>query len=166
MSQKYDEYLHEHISNVNRAGEWMIDHGIIPRGTEGYFRFRLSKHDESKRDSREYDAYDEYFYGKGKEDPATKEAFDYAWLQHIHLNPHHWQHWVLINDEDGTIAMDIPEEFVYEMIADWWSFSWKTGDLKTIFDWYAEHSPKMILSEKTRELVDKTLDRIDAILTD
>ena len=132
MSQKYDEYLHEHISNVNRAGEWLIDHGLVPRGTEERLRVLLSAHDNSKYDASEYDDYDAYFYGKGKEDPATKEAFDY----------------------------------VYEMIADWWSFSWKSGDLKTVFDWYADHSPKMILSENTRKLVDKTLDRIDETLTD
>lgn len=27
------------------------------------------------------------------------ENFNRAWLLHIHRNPHHWQHWVLINDD-------------------------------------------------------------------
>lgn len=30
MSQQYDEYLQEHISNVNKAWMWMEEHGIIP----------------------------------------------------------------------------------------------------------------------------------------
>ncbi|MFR1480703.1 MAG: DUF5662 family protein [Hydrogeniiclostridium mannosilyticum] len=32
---------------------------------------------------------------------AVVQAFQRAWLLHIHRNPHHWQHWVLINDDPG-----------------------------------------------------------------
>lgn len=86
----------------------------------------------------------------------------YAWLHHIHENPHHWQYWVLVNDdpEEGAIALDIPYKYVIEMICDWWSFSWKTGNLYEIFDWYDAHKNHMILSEYTRELVEEILEKI------
>ena len=166
MSQKYDEYLHEHISNVNKAGEWLIDHGLVEEDSVDILRQFLKKHDASKFNPQEYDPYDDYFYGKGKNDPDTKEAFDYAWLEHIHHNPHHWQYWVLINDDDGTTPLEMPQEYVYEMIADWWSFSWKNGDLFEIFDWYAEHGTSaMLLHLDTRKLVEDILDQIEKILS-
>ena len=167
MSQQYDGYLYEHISNVTKAWWWMEGRGIIPPHM-AYEGLRLADHDNSKYDEEEYGAYDDYFYGKeGKDEDDVSvidSAFDYAWLHHIHRNPHHWQYWVLINDDDGTKALEMPESAVYEMIADWWSFSWKENDLKIIFDWYEKHKGKMILHEKTRKLVESVLAKIQDIL--
>lgn len=167
MSQQYYEYLHEHVSNVHKAWEWMNDHGIIlPHAV--YESERLIGHDESKWNEEEYDAYDDYFYGKENKDEDDIQvidlAFDYAWLHHIHHNPHHWQYWVLIGDEDGTKALEMPLSYVYEMIADWWSFSWKTGKLTEIFDWYDSHKDKMILHPATKIIVEETLTKIKNIL--
>lgn len=162
MSAEYNDYLNQHVDNVNQAYEWLrvnLPEVVDPDGGFTTLMY-LGRHDETKYEREEYDAYDEYFYGsKSKE---TEEKFNYAWLHHIHKNPHHWQHWVLINDdpENGTIALDIPYKYVIEMICDWWSFSWKTGDLYEIFNWYDAHKKHMILSEHTRELVEEILGRI------
>lgn len=174
MSQKYDEYLHEHASNVRKALEWMIDHNVVPAfaeindGSGIACPYRVSvldnaeDHDESKFDDAEYDAYDDYFYGnERKDEDEIDRAFDYAWLHHIHNNPHHWQYWVLQEDEGKQKALEMPKPYVFEMIADWWSFSWKNGDLRSIFSWYADHEKKMILHPETRKLVDDILDEID-----
>ena len=122
---------------------------------------------ESARSGRldlyEYDAYDQYFYGGDKEDPIVKEAFNLAWLHHIHNNPHHWQHWLLVNDTDGTYALEMPEEYVYEMICDWWSFSFKINKLDEIFSWYEKHRD-MVLHKNTRKLVEDLLDKIKKAL--
>lgn len=167
MSQQYDEYLHEHISNVNKAWWWMSDHGILPPHMP-FEAEALTMHDNSKLGEEEYDAYDDYFYGKeGKDEDdisVIDSAFDYAWLHHIHNNPHHWQYWVLINDDEGTKALEMPASYVYEMIADWWSFSWKTGKLTEIFDWYEKHKDKMVLHPATKILVEEALNKIKAIL--
>lgn len=170
MSKEYDAYLSDHIYNVHRAWNWLEEHGIIPphMSYEGMKLFL--NHDESKQDDEEYDAYDDYFYGKdGKDEDdiaVIDMAFKYAWLHHIHHNPHHWQYWVLINDDEGTVALEMPEGYVFEMIADWWSFSWKSGNLKEIFDWYDNHKEKMILHEKTRTLVERVLKAIKDILNE
>ena len=163
MSNEYARYLSDHIQNTRKAAKWMADHGMMEPTVRNRLLDHVIFHDKSKSDPEEASAYDKYFYGN-KEDPEVKKAFDYAWLHHIHNNPHHWQHWVLINDDDGTYALEMPPEYVYEMIADWWSFSWKSGNLYEIFDWYADHSGKMILHENTRKLVDKTLDEIENLL--
>ena len=162
MSIEYDNYINQHVQNVLNAAEWLrrnVDLDIPPM-IDGH-RTGLFNHDQSKWEKEEYDAYDAYFYG-GRKTKEVKEAFNYAWLHHIHNNPHHWQYWVLINDdpEDGTVALDIPYRYVIEMICDWWSFSWSDGNLYEIFGWYNKHKDRMILSKNTRELVEDILDQI------
>ena len=56
-------------------------------------------------------------------------------------------------------AVEIPFEYVIEMICDWWSFSWKKGDLNEIFKWYEDHKG-MMLHPETRKLVESILARI------
>lgn len=158
MSVAYDEYLTTHIENVKLGIAWLYDHipyvrSLVPNMVDlislGYF------HDNSKYEPDEYDAYNDYFYGE--KSAEVRKAFKYAWLHHIHSNPHHWQYWVLINDDEPMEALEMPETYVIEMIADWWSFSWKSNNLFGIFDWYEKHSKGMILHAKTRELVEKIL---------
>lgn len=156
MSAEYTQYIVEHKANVEKAYHWLFDHNILDIHTAR--PTQIISHDLSKYQPEEYDAYDNYFYGtKTKE---VKEAFDYAWLHHIHNNPHHWQYWVLVNDEDGTRALEMPEEYAIEMVCDWWAFSHKSGNLKEIFDWYKSHKKNMILHEKTRKFVEDLLDKI------
>lgn len=118
------------------------------------------KHDASKSDPEEYDAYDNYFYGNKSFE--NTQNFNLAWLRHIHVNPHHWQHWVLINDDpkQGTICLDMPYNYIIEMICDWWSFSFKTGNLSEIFNWYDERKTHILLSDDTRETVEDILGKI------
>ena len=174
MSQQYDEYLHEHISNVIKGLYWMLDHGIIPikvaySETGSSLTGAAKYHDETKYGPEEYDAYDDYFYGKEGRDQddiaVIDSAFDYAWLHHLHNNPHHWQYWVLINDDDGMRPLRMPENHMYEMIADWWSFSWKSRNLKAIFGWYEDHKDRMILHEETRAGVEAALAKMRDILS-
>lgn len=162
MSARYDEYIIEHANNVIEAAEWLRRNIPSLDINEVYgLGCNLQAHDNSKYSKEEYDAYDAYFYG-GEKTKEVEEAFNYAWLHHIHNNPHHWQYWVLINDdpEEGTVALDIPYKYVIEMICDWWSFSWKSGNLYEIFDWYDAHKKRMILSEHARELVEQILGQI------
>ena len=153
MSKQYDDYIKEHRFNVYKAWSWLSDHHII----EQRIYQGILSHDMSKYDPEEYDAYDKYFYGE--QTTEVKDAFNHAWLHHIHANPHHWQYWVLIEDdgERKPIGLMIPYEYVVEMICDWWSFSFKKGDLYEIFNWYEQHKGRMILHENTRELVEEIL---------
>ena len=159
MSTKYNEYISNHIDNVKKAYFWLKDHAIIDlKEAEADFLNQLNIHDLSKYGEEEYKAYDLYFYGTKTE--KVKKDFDYAWLHHIHENPHHWQHWVLVNDDDGTLGLEMPENYVYEMVCDHWAFSHKSGNLHEIFDWYKSHKKNMILHENTRKLYENILDKI------
>lgn len=158
MSVEYNNYLREHINNVSEAYNWLCAH--FPNiqnkmlGHETIFDI----HDSSKYDPEEYDAYDKYFYGGNRSFDVVQD-FNKAWLHHIHQNPHHWQHWILVHDDEPEEILDMPYWYIIEMICDWWSFSFKTGNLYEIFDWYEKHKG-MKLSDNTRKTVENILGRI------
>src|ERR1700738_4492504 len=77
-------------------------------------------HDNSKFRPSEFFPYAEFFYGPKRRPFAeastygktyyweiewrlskegVKEAFDFAWLLHQKRNKHHWQFWLLVNDQ-------------------------------------------------------------------
>jgi hypothetical protein len=162
MSIEYDGYLEQHRDNVRKGAEWLRTNLTdVLNGYEGFYDEICWGHDSSKNSREEYEAYDAYFYG-GRHSKSVEEAFNYAWLHHIHNNPHHWQHWVLINDDpnEGSIALRMPYQYVIEMICDWWAFSWAKDNLYEIFKWYDEHKYYMILHKDTKELVEEILGAI------
>ena len=166
MSVQYDNYLTQHRQNVAKGFEWLRDN--LPELMEEVLNLEWQicmAHDKSKDDPEEYEAYDDYFYG-GNRSYAVVQEFRKAWLRHIHLNGHHWQHWILINDDpnEGEIIMDMPYEYIVEMICDWWAFSWNKGNLTEIFSWYDEHKAYMKLSDSTRKTVEYILDKIKEVL--
>ena len=169
MSEKYDQYLEEHISNVLKSfkvlwevltPEWFQEKGLDLT----LINYTLTEHDRSKYDSHEYEAYDNYFYPEENE-PQDKELvdrqFDYAWLRHIYLNPHHWQHWILRKDDGSTTALDMPPLYILEMICDWMSFSVKRNSPFEFVNFYNENvdNNRIELSENTKALVDEIIDR-------
>lgn len=159
MSYKYDAYLHQHCENVRRGYRWLEENlpDVVYRAVDTF----ITEHDQSKYSHLEYDAYDKYFYG-GNRSYKVVSDFRLAWLHHIHSNPHHWQHWVLINDEpeEGTVALPMEYGYIIEMICDWWAFSWQKENLYEIFKWYDEHKDRMILHDATRGTVEDILNQI------
>lgn len=164
MSAKYDEYLTEHKTNVGRAFDWLVLH--CPELFEDeQFKANVEynckfQHDKSKNATDEYEPYDNYFYGNRSYEVV--QEFKKAWLKHIHRNQHHWQHWVLINDEpdEGIVTLEIPDEYIIEMICDWWSFSWKSGDLSEIFNWYDDHKDNMKINPESKAKIEYILSLI------
>ena len=162
MSDIYDQYLKDHRTCVGMAYHYIANK--IPEVLEGHdFEWQCNfSHDHSKFDDEEYKAYDDYFYGNRSY--AVVEAFNKAWLHHIHNNPHHWQYWVLFEDDPDSMkpykALEMSLDYIIEMICDWWSFSFRRGDLYELFDWYDAHKNKMILHPKTRKKVEDILEKI------
>jgi len=162
MSVEYDNYIHDHIANLKQGLEWMERNLPFLDGEKlAEAMLNAEQHDESKYTKEEYDAYDAYFYGDHTRPPEVQAAFDKAWLHHIHNNPHHWQHWVLLEDDPsiGSIgkALEMPLEYVYEMIADWWTFSWRNNNLMEVFSWYESHRNHIFMNIKTRAIVESVL---------
>lgn len=165
MSVDYSKYLDQHLANVAKGYDWIKDNlPEILNGVDCEWQVYYD-HDFSKFSEEEYDAYDKYFYG-GNKTEEVKKNFNLAWLHHIHNNPHHWQHWILINDNpgEGMVILDMPHNYIIEMICDWWAFSWAKGNLYEIFKWYDQHKAYMKLSDKTRKTVEDILEKLKAKL--
>lgn len=169
MSLSYDNYLEQHCSNVLKGFDWMKENlpKLFNEDNIGKIEWTLWHHDISKKDQEEYDAYDKYFYGNNKS-YSVVQNFNKAWLHHIHNNPHHWQHWILINDNpnEGMVYLDMPYEYIIEMICDWWAFSWNKENLFEIFSWYEERKNYIELSDSTRTVVEYILDQIKEKLSE
>ena len=146
MSAQYDLYLQQHRANVYKGFEWIRENlpELVKDGVAWQAEFA---HDASKNETDEYEAYDRYFYGNNK---SYQVVQDY------------------INDDpnEGEITLDMPYNYVLEMICDWWAFSWQKGKLFEIFDWYDEHKAYMKLSDATRKTVDDILEKMRVKLTE
>jgi len=183
MSKKYDEYLKSHIDAVRTGYLWIRQHidekelketlpDMLGAENEQKMLERIRNHDVSKYSLEEYQAYDDYFYGNDDSESKSEEvdkSFNYAWLHHIHSNPHHWQYWVLIHDDhsdEQVEPLEMPDMDILEMICDWWSFSWRTGNLYEVFDWYDKNREGIIFNTATKSKVEKLLNLICVALND
>lgn len=162
MSYQYDQYLAQHKENVKKGFDWIRQHlpDLVKEAANAEWLTGFA-HDQSKSEPDEYDAYDKYFYG-GNRSFAVVQAFNKAWLFHIHRNPHHWQHWVLIHDDPNEPEeyIEIPYNYLVEMICDWWAFSWAKGDLTEILKWWNEHKEHIKLHPNSRKMVEDILAQI------
>lgn len=135
---KYLSYVLRHKWHVARGG--MIF---------GVGWWRILKHDWTKFLPSEWRPYARRFYGGGAED----EDFKRAWLHHIHSSDHHWQHWVLLND-DGTVEpLRMPAACVREMVADWYGAGYAITGRNDLESWYEHNGHKMTLHPSAREAV-------------
>lgn len=166
MHAEYDAYLTTHINNLRRGYEWLRrwwPELLADCGPE--LEMNLKSHDASKRTDEEYHPYAVYFFSGTTRTDEIKENFQKAWLHHIHNNPHHWNHWVVIN-ENRTSCVEMPDVYVIEMILDWWTFSWKSQNLRELGRWYREHKSGIQLHPKTRARVEEIVEGIMTRLSD
>jgi hypothetical protein len=117
-------------------------------------------HDMSKLRPSEFIPYAKYFYGEW--DIYTKayinDAFDKAWLLHQHRNPHHWQYWVLREDDGGTKTVPIPMKYIKEMVADWRGAGRAiNGKESNVYEWYDKNKSKMVIWHHTRHRIENIL---------
>lgn len=139
---KYLHYIARHKWHVFRAARrlgvpWL---GVV--------------HDLSKLRPSEFAPYREFFYGSGHRRAEARVDFDVAWLQHIHRNKHHWQHWVLRQDDGDMKPLEMPDRYAREMVADWIGAGIAITGRDNLQGWYAENRDKMLLGPATRQWVD------------
>lgn len=135
---QYASYIIRHKWFVFVAGGWF-----------GLSLWRRLTHDLSKLLPSEWFPYMNYFYAKGDVRP-----FDIAWLKHQHRNAHHWQHWILREDNGNSCAMIIPDEYIREMVADWAGAGRAITGKWEVKEWYTANKDKMFLSPDTEEMID------------
>ena len=135
-------------------------------------------HDLSKFLLDEFIPYMNYFYGKKDSDikrgrdetgyykPGSTgdSKFDFAWLLHQKRNRHHWQWWILPEDEGGIKLIEMSDKYILEMICDWIGagkaqghFSPKDDKFYETQRWYKKNGNKMQLNSATRQHIEEII---------
>ena len=155
---EYYNYLQEHVRNVHRAWEEMLFPVVVEKYPEQWKQISqdIAEHDASKYSEAEFDAYCNYFYPT-EDCPKNEAAFDLAWNHHQKANPHHWQYYVLVQDNGHTKVLDMPISDIVCMLADWHSFSAKDRS-STAYNWYHKNKGNMNLSINTRIVVEDLIE--------
>lgn len=133
-------------------------------------------HDWSKFLPSEFVPYAQYFYNKEKQ--ATegldaiglyglaelapwgfyiKDRFNMAWLLHQRRNPHHWQYWYLMQDNDPNFPLPMPEKYAREMVADWAGAGRAITGKWEVQAWYEKNKGIILLHPDTRLFVENLL---------
>ena len=135
---------------------------------EGLY-WRSLVHDLSKFLPSEWFPYAEHFYGSkrkpwrdstGYYKPTNSGdlQFDYAWLYHQNRNAHHWQYWVLTEDDTGKpICMPMPPKYIAEMVCDWRGAGKAQGFGSDPKQWYMKNRKNMQLHQQTRLIIERML---------
>ena len=155
---EYFEYLNNHVSGVQDTWRLILSPVVAELYPDSYgdAERSIAQHDASKYDEEEFDAYCNYFYPTD-DCPKDEVEFDYAWLHHQKVNPHHWQYWVLIRDEGEIVPMDMPVSEIVNALCDWHSFS-RRDPSSTAYTWYMKNRSKMILSDNTKKIIDELIE--------
>lgn len=155
--REYDQYLYEHTSSVRKSWYEILKpkiKNLIPASSIQKIEQAISIHDSSKYAPEEYVPYTKWYYGNPPKHPDNEYEYRKAWNHHQKYNKHHWQYWLIITDELEAEALDMDLEYIIEMLCDWHSFSSKDPE-STAYNWYTKNQDKMVLSESTRELVER-----------
>ena len=181
-ADSYNEYLKIHITNVNRAYQWMNDTGILSDIFDDDAIIKASElvkvHDASKYDEPEYEAYRQYFNPmpneivsfndayKNREGKGDRAKFNIGWLHHEHNNPHHWEYWVQLDEDHPgqVISTEMLDEYIIEMLCDWLSFSITKNDPNDIYTWYDSHKDSILIHDNVRNKVELVLNKLRPLI--
>ncbi len=122
-------------------------------------------HDLSKFMPSEWISYAWSFYGPWKYNERPDwlvKSFNRAWLKHQHRNPHHWQYWILVQDDGPAIKIEIPLNYCKEMLANWRGAGRAISGIDNTYGWYRARRTRMfkVLHPKTRFWIESELGRM------
>lgn len=153
MSKKYFQYLKYVLKH-----RWFVFVECCKVGIP----WRGLVHDLSKFMPDEFFAYAKWFYSvqgikfnggfawEFHEHELLRSAFDKAWLLHQKRNPHHWQWWILQNDQDGTYPLLMDKAYVLEMVCDWRGAGRAISGKDDVLAWYHKNAGKMVINDISR----------------
>jgi hypothetical protein len=163
---KHFQYLKYVLRHKWYVFQECLKYGLVWRGI---------KHDWTKFLPSEWFAYVEYFYtdrrstewfsmtrkwGLAELAPwgeSVQDHFKIAWNHHQKRNDHHWQYWILTEDNGHTWSLPMPDDCRKEMLADWRGAGKALGKPNTL-EWYEANKDRIKLHNSTREWVEAELD--------
>jgi len=103
-----------------------------------------------------YGCYEAAPFGSLPED-IIDTKFDFAWLLHQKRNPHHWQWWILLEDDGGTKILPMKDKYLVEMLCDWTGAGKAQGFGDNTKEWYLKNNSKMQLHPDTKKQIEQLL---------
>ena len=163
---EYKKYIKNHIANVKtiwkQIQKYLINEYWLDDYNCGIIDNLIKRHDKSKYEQHEFNGYRQYFYPTDREN-KNKTQFKYAWNYHQKANPHHWQYWLMWSPE-GTKPLEIPFEYIFEMLCDWTSMSLNFGN--DVWNWYEKERKNMLFASNSGTCVERWLPLFDNVLQD
>lgn len=158
---RYLHYLWYVVRHKFFVGACCWREGLIWRGLV---------HDVSKFLPSEFGPYANFFYGqknsdikKGRDETGYYKptdtgdaAFDFAWLLHQKRNRHHWQFWILPEDDGGEKVLEMPLVYAIEMLCDW-KGAGRAQRTPDTLAWYMKNGHRMRLHPRTRVFIEERL---------
>ena len=145
----YRDYLKYLIRHKWYVFKGCVKYGLVWQGIV---------HDLSKLMPTEFIQYAKYF-ASGK-----KTYIEYKWLDHMHRNRHHWQYWIVIDNEGNDYTLRMPDRYVKEMLCDWMAVAKeeqpKGKDIQHVVDWYKARRNVIRLHELSRRCLEVTLEKV------
>lgn len=123
-------------------------------------------HDWQKFTLLELKGYADYYmvdYGENGRPKAVKDAYELAWLHHIHHGPHHWEYWIINKTDEseaglGTaMVLPMPDRYRREMLADWRGAGRAMHGKDETKEWYLANRNRILLHGKTRQWIESQL---------
>lgn len=141
--------------------------------------WRLVIHDWSKFLPSEWFPYAQHFYGDNQGEGLraigefglcelapwgfyAKDRFTSAWNLHQKRNRHHWQFWLVVQDDGEAFPLPIPEKFLREMVADWAGAGRAIKGTWEVASWYEKNRGRMRLRVEDRARVEELVDLFGA----
>lgn len=134
----------------------------------GLYRLGIIR-DFSKFLPSEFVPYAKYFYtekgktvkrrdatGYYKPSDTGQKDFDFSWLLHQKRNKHHWQWWILPQDDGKEKIFNMPLKYKIEMICDWYGAG-RAQKSTSVKEWYDKNKNKMRLHPDTRKWVEDNI---------
>ncbi len=155
---RYFKYVATHKWYVFQA---CLQYGLIWRGI---------KHDWTKFLPSEWFPYVNYFYGDHRPDVSNSKVgynhqlhfddtgFNYAWNHHQKRNSHHWQYFLLREDDGAVKNIPIPIIYLKEMLADWRGAG-KAQNKPNTWEWYVTNKDKMQLHPETQAWIENEIEQ-------
>jgi len=98
-----------------------------------------------------------FYKSDGSNQYVETIAYNQAWNGHAKRNKHHWQYWVLLEDEGKVIPLPMPDVYRREMLADWRGAGRAITGKDNTLSWYIDNFYKIKLHDDTRAWIDKEL---------
>lgn len=149
IKSEYTQYIIQHKNNVIKGFNFIKQYvpEMLADCNIGKLNGLIARHDASKYSTDEFVPYAHFFYGNGRTQ-EVRDNFKKAWQHHWKNNPHHPEWWNM---------RDMSNEYIVEMICDWWSFGWKNNDMQELFDYYKSTDKRQYMSENTKKVLAKKM---------